>query len=211
MGSYARVATFYHQGRYRADAVDGMVQVASLMSEEIADLNGRLDTMEREAAAVRERLDAAVAEATEARDQRDAAVAEATAARDQRDAAVLEAANVRALSMAGDSLLAPDSEGLATIEELRREAAAADREIASLREQVASLLEQLGSVPVNDQRLQVEERRAELQRLRSLEQDIGEARAAYATYRSRSTSGTRCRRTSSPRGSHWISSSPTGS
>jgi hypothetical protein len=189
MGSYARVATFYHQGRYRADAVDGMVQVASLMSEEIADLNGRLDTMEREAAAVRERLDAAVAEATEARDQRDAAVAEATAARDQRDAAVLEAANVRALSMAGDSLLAPDSEGLATIEELRREAAAADREIASLREQVASLLEQLGSVPVNDQRLQVEERRAELQRLRSLEQDIGEARAAYATYRSRSTSG----------------------
>jgi hypothetical protein len=199
MGSYARVATFYHQGRYRADAVDGMVQVASLMSEEIADLNGRLDTMEREAAAVRERLDAAVAEATEARDQRDAAVAEATAARDQRDAAVrprrgMEAAetaarDVRALSMAGDSLLAPDSEGLATIEELRREAAAADREIASLREQVASLLEQLGSVPVNDQRLQVEERRAELQRLRSLEQDIGEARAAYATYRSRSTSG----------------------
>jgi hypothetical protein len=175
MGFYSRVAAFYHQGRYRADAVDGMVLVGSLMSEEIADLNGRLDTTEREAAAVRERLDAAVAEAT--------------AARAQRDAAVLEAANARALSRADDSLAAPDSEGLATIEELRREAAAADREIASLREQVASLLDQLDSVPVNDQRLQTEETRAELQRLRLLEQDIGEARAAYATYRSRSTSG----------------------
>jgi tetratricopeptide (TPR) repeat protein len=211
MGSYARVATFYHQGRYRADAVDGMVQVASLMSEEIADLNGRLDTMEREAAAVRERLDAAVAEATEARDQRDAAVAEATAARDQRDAAVLEAANVRALSMAGDSLLArirrvwrrSKSCVARRPPPIGRSHPCANRS----RPFWSSSARYRSTISASRSRNGEQNSNAFVRSSRILARRGPPTRRTGLVPRA----GTRCRRTSSPRGSHWISSSPTGS